>query len=85
MSLNDAALQQFKGSNDLMEYYKIELRLITEMLGTVARNQEMYDYHARTKAAKEAERYGNPLTEEQIALEALLGVVSPGFSRVVLC
>lgn len=66
---SDVALKQFEGAHDLLEYYDVELRLITEMLGTVARNQEMYDYHAKTKAVKEAERYGNPLTEEQIALE----------------
>lgn len=66
---SDVALKQFEGAHDLLEYYDVELCLITEMLGTVARNQEMYDYHAKSKAVKEAARYGKTLTEEQIALE----------------
>jgi hypothetical protein len=51
------------------KYYKIEVELLTEILGTVSKNEDTYKYHAQDKARKEALKYGQELTEEQVQAE----------------
>lgn len=51
------------------KWYKIEMEFLTEILGTVSKNRDMYTYHAQTKARQEAEKHDVGLTDEQLARE----------------
>ena len=61
--------QPFDGLTTFMDYYAVTLQLVSPMLGTVSKNVDMYDYHAKSKARVEANKTGKGLTDEQIAEE----------------
>lgn len=52
------------------KYYQVKLEMLTEILGSVSKNEDMYKYHAQDKARKKALKLGKELTDEQIAAEA---------------
>lgn len=63
--------EPFAGFTTFMEYFAVTLKLVSPMLGTVSKNEDMYDYHAKQKARSEAEKTGKGLSDEQIAEEEL--------------
>ena len=71
MTDKDKKTKPFEGLTTFMDYYAVTLQLVSPMLGTVSKNMEMYDYHAKQKARVEANKTGKGLSDEQIAEEEL--------------